>query len=101
MRYLEAQWSSPEKSNAEARSNEEDHLEDDRLRFLFESRLSIANEEVVFVEGVVVIFGVSTLADCYPQITQITPIRQKPICAICVICGGSLWPRAHVLLQKY
>src|SRR6266576_4525499 len=27
-RYLEAQWSSLEKSNAEARSNEEDHLED-------------------------------------------------------------------------
>src|SRR5438876_6649051 len=38
-RYLEAQWSSPEKSNAEARSNEEDHLEDgfedDRLRLIF------------------------------------------------------------------
>src|SRR5437879_6380308 len=43
VRYLEAQWSSPEKSNAEARSNEEDHLEDgfedafedDRLRLIF------------------------------------------------------------------
>src|SRR6202022_4384940 len=38
-RYLEAQWSSLEKSNAEARSNEEDHLEDgfedDRLRLIF------------------------------------------------------------------
>jgi len=38
-RYLEAQWSSLEKSNAEARSNEdarfndeEDSFEDDRLR---------------------------------------------------------------------
>src|SRR5258705_8953547 len=42
-RYLEAQLSSAEKSNAEARSNEEDHLEDgvedafedDRLRLIF------------------------------------------------------------------
>src|SRR3989449_985542 len=43
VRYLEAQWSSLEKSNAEARSNEEEHLEDgfedafedDRLRLIF------------------------------------------------------------------
>jgi RNA polymerase sigma-70 factor, ECF subfamily len=35
VRYLEAQLSSVEKSNAEARSNEEDHLEDDRLRLIF------------------------------------------------------------------
>jgi RNA polymerase sigma-70 factor (ECF subfamily) len=39
VRYLEAQWSSPEGSDAEARSNEEDHLEDgfedDRLRLIF------------------------------------------------------------------
>ena len=39
VRYLEAQLSSLEKSNAEARSNEEDHLEDgfedDRLRLIF------------------------------------------------------------------
>ena len=39
VRYLEAQWSSPERSNAEARSNEEDSfedgLEDDRLRLIF------------------------------------------------------------------
>ena len=39
VRYLEAQWSSAERSNAEARSNEEDHLEDgledDRLRLIF------------------------------------------------------------------
>jgi RNA polymerase sigma-70 factor (ECF subfamily) len=39
VRYLEAQWSSLEKSNAEARSNEEhsleDGLEDDRLRLIF------------------------------------------------------------------
>jgi RNA polymerase sigma-70 factor (ECF subfamily) len=34
-RYLEAQWSSPERSNADARSNEEDSLEDDRLRLIF------------------------------------------------------------------
>jgi len=37
-RYLEAQLSaaaSSERSNAEARSNEEDHLEDDRLRLIF------------------------------------------------------------------
>jgi RNA polymerase sigma-70 factor, ECF subfamily len=38
-RYLEAQWSSPERSKAEARSNEEDSLEDgledDRLRLIF------------------------------------------------------------------
>src|SRR6266536_1829531 len=34
-RYLEAQWSSLEKSNTEARSSEEDHLEDDRLRLIF------------------------------------------------------------------
>lgn len=34
-RYLEAQLSSLEKSNAEARSNEEDHLDDDRLRLIF------------------------------------------------------------------
>src|SRR6266498_4013195 len=34
-RFLEAQLSSLEKSNAEARSNEEDHLEDDRLRLIF------------------------------------------------------------------
>src|SRR6266487_4185557 len=35
VRYLEAQWSSPERSNADARSNEEDSLEDDRLRLIF------------------------------------------------------------------
>src|SRR6202011_23666 len=39
VRYLEAQWSSLQKTNAEARSNEEDHLEDgledDRLRLIF------------------------------------------------------------------
>jgi RNA polymerase sigma-70 factor (ECF subfamily) len=39
VRYLEAQMSSPERFNAEARSNEEDHLEDgfedDRLRLIF------------------------------------------------------------------
>ena len=34
-RYLEAQLSSPERSNAEARFNEEDFLEDDRLRLIF------------------------------------------------------------------
>src|SRR5438445_1689675 len=34
-RYLEAQLSSLEKSNVEARSNEEDHLQDDRLRLIF------------------------------------------------------------------
>jgi RNA polymerase sigma factor, sigma-70 family len=35
VRYLEAQLSSPERSNADARSNEEDYLEDDRLRLIF------------------------------------------------------------------
>src|SRR5262245_1148565 len=35
VRYLEAQSSSPERSNAESRSNEEDSLEDDRLRLIF------------------------------------------------------------------
>src|SRR2546425_872559 len=35
VRYLEARLSSIEKSNEEARSNEEDHLEDDRLRLIF------------------------------------------------------------------
>ena len=35
VRYLEAQWSSPERSNADARFNEEDSLEDDRLRLIF------------------------------------------------------------------
>jgi RNA polymerase sigma-70 factor (ECF subfamily) len=35
VRYLEAQWSSREKFNAEARPNEEDSLEDDRLRLIF------------------------------------------------------------------
>jgi RNA polymerase sigma-70 factor (ECF subfamily) len=35
VRYLEAQLSSLEESNAEARSNEEDNLEDDRLRLIF------------------------------------------------------------------
>src|SRR5262249_33626722 len=34
-RYLEGQLSSAERSNAEARSNEEDSLEDDRLRLIF------------------------------------------------------------------
>ena len=34
-RYLEAQWSAREESNAEARSNEEDSVEDDRLRLIF------------------------------------------------------------------
>ncbi|HEY2961370.1 MAG TPA: sigma-70 family RNA polymerase sigma factor, partial [Pyrinomonadaceae bacterium] len=34
-RYLEEQWSSPERSNADAKSNEEDYLEDDRLRLIF------------------------------------------------------------------
>jgi RNA polymerase sigma-70 factor, ECF subfamily len=34
-RYLEAQWSSPDWSNTDARSNEEDCLEDDRLRLIF------------------------------------------------------------------
>src|SRR5690349_15389292 len=32
VRYLEVELSSREKSNSEARSNEEDHFEDDRLR---------------------------------------------------------------------
>jgi RNA polymerase sigma-70 factor, ECF subfamily len=35
VRYLEAQWSSVERSNEEARSSEEDYLEDDRLRLIF------------------------------------------------------------------
>jgi len=35
VRYLEAQLSSPEGSNAEAKSDEEDHLADDRLRLIF------------------------------------------------------------------
>lgn len=35
VRHLEAQLSSLEKSNAEERSNDEDHLEDDRLRLIF------------------------------------------------------------------
>jgi len=35
VRYLEAQLSSAEQSNVEARSNEEDSLEDDRLRLIF------------------------------------------------------------------
>jgi RNA polymerase sigma-70 factor, ECF subfamily len=35
VRYLEAQLSSPGSSNADARSNEEDSLEDDRLRLIF------------------------------------------------------------------
>src|SRR5258707_11695422 len=34
-RYLEAQLSSAERSNADARSDEEDYLEDDRLRLIF------------------------------------------------------------------
>ena len=59
MRYLEAQSSSAEKSNAEARSNEEDSLEDgfedDRLRLIFtcchpslapEARLALTLREV-------------------------------------------------------
>ena len=35
VRYLEAQLSSPERSNAETKSNEEESLEDDRLRLIF------------------------------------------------------------------
>src|SRR5258705_3675962 len=36
VRYLEAQWSSPERSNEDARFNEEeDSLKDDRLRLIF------------------------------------------------------------------
>jgi RNA polymerase sigma-70 factor (ECF subfamily) len=35
VRHLEAQLSSPEKSNADATSNEEDYFEDDRLRLIF------------------------------------------------------------------
>ena len=35
VRYLEAQWSSRERSDAEAKSDEEDSLEDDRLRLIF------------------------------------------------------------------
>src|SRR6476620_7702404 len=35
VRYLEAQLSSPEGSNTEVKSGEEDHLEDDRLRLIF------------------------------------------------------------------
>ena len=59
VRYLEAQLSSPERSNAEARSNEEDHLEDafedDRLRLIFtcchpslppEARVALTMREV-------------------------------------------------------
>jgi len=58
-RYLEAQLSSLEKSNTEARSNEEDHLEDgledDRLRLIFtcchpslapEARVALTMREV-------------------------------------------------------
>jgi len=59
VRYLEAQLSSPERPNAEARSNEEDHLEDafedDRLRLIFtcchpslppEARVALTMREV-------------------------------------------------------
>jgi RNA polymerase sigma-70 factor (ECF subfamily) len=55
VRYLEAQWSSPERSNAEARSNEADSFEDDRLRLIFtcchpslapEARLALTLREV-------------------------------------------------------
>src|SRR5262245_21295262 len=35
VRYLEEQWSSRERSNAEATSNEDDSVEDDRLRLIF------------------------------------------------------------------
>ena len=35
VRHLEAQLSSPERSNADARPNEEDSFEDDRLRLIF------------------------------------------------------------------
>jgi RNA polymerase sigma-70 factor (ECF subfamily) len=35
VRHLEARWSSPESSNATARSNGEDAVEDDRLRLIF------------------------------------------------------------------
>jgi len=59
VRYLEAQLSSPERSNASARSNEEDHFEDafedDRLRLIFtcchpslppEARVALTMREV-------------------------------------------------------
>src|SRR5438094_2109247 len=54
-RYLEAQLSSLEKSNAEARSDEEDSVDDDRLRLIFtcchpalppEARLALTLREV-------------------------------------------------------
>src|SRR5437773_11703915 len=55
VQYFEAQWSSPERSDAEARSNEEDSVEDDRLRLIFtcchpslapEARLALTLREV-------------------------------------------------------
>jgi RNA polymerase sigma-70 factor, ECF subfamily len=54
-RYLEGQLSSLEKSNAEARAKEEEHLEDDRLRLIFtcchpllppEARIALTLREV-------------------------------------------------------
>src|SRR5881296_1627019 len=90
-RYLEAQWSSP---NAEARSNEEDHLEDgfedDRLRLIFtcchpslppEARVALTLREVcgLTTEEIAKAFLITPRTLAQRIVRAKTKIRETPI----------------------
>ena len=94
VRYLEAQWSSLEKSNAEARSNEEDHLEDgfedDRLRLIFtcchpalppEARVALTLREVcgLTTEEIAKAFLITPRTLAQRIVRAKTKIRETPI----------------------
>src|ERR1700720_3958467 len=94
VRYLEAQWSSPERSNAEARSNEEDSLEDgfedDRLRLMFtcchpalppEARVALTLREVcgLTTEEIAKAFLTTPRTLAQRIVRAKTKIRETPI----------------------
>lgn len=94
VRYLEAQWSSPEGSNAAARSNEEDYLEDgfedDRLRLIFtcchpslppEARVALTLREVcgLTTEEIAKAFLITPRALAQRIVRAKAKIRETPI----------------------
>jgi RNA polymerase sigma-70 factor (ECF subfamily) len=89
-RHLEAQLSSLEKSNAEARSNEEDHFEDDRLRLIFtcchpslapEARVPLTLREVcgLTTEEIAKAFLITPRTLAQRIVRAKTKIRETPI----------------------
>ncbi len=90
VRYLEAQWSSPERSNPEARSNEEDSLEDDRLRLIFtcchpslasEARVALTLREVcgLTTEAIAKAFLITPRTLAQRIVRAKAKIRETPI----------------------